>query len=168
VRAAETRQARENIEAVLRHYEFPPLETAARFEDRCFWRMTAEWRARLTELALDGKFRRWPRSLTKNHGVAAQSSWRENVMRHALQIVIHGVLNPETDILVECDIDGWNPNHGAGPALVHWLAEVVPHKFGKRADPYKIRAGLRGRGVEVGLVGEQIGGFVESKIGGLE
>ena len=154
--AEQMRQARENLEAVLRHYGLPSLDVALRFEDRCFWRPTDEWFARLRDLTLTGKFRSWDGF--GNHGVAATASFRENVPRHSLQIVVHGVGHlMETDVAIEADIDQWNPDYGAYPALRHLLTDVL----GATPYPYDIRAGLLKRGISVGLIGEQVGGFLE-------
>jgi hypothetical protein len=139
----QTIRARKNLEAVFAHYGLPPLQIAARFDDRCFWYLTDPWLARLRDLTLTGKFRSW--DAFSNHGVMATASFRENVPRYSMQIVIHGQPGEEMDRLVEADIDRWNPDYGAGVALVHFFADVL----GPTSDPFNTTKALQKRGIEV-------------------
>ena len=138
-----TLQARANLEAVMRHYGLPPLQIAARFDDRCYWHLTDEWLVRLADLTLTGQFRSW--DAFGNHGVKATASFRENVPRYSMQLVLHGKQGDDLDRLVEADIDRWNPDYGVAPAMAHWFVDVL----GRAADPANIAAALRKRGIEV-------------------
>lgn len=146
---AQTRQARENLEAIFRHYQLPLIPVIARFEDRCLWKPSEEWLARLHDLFLGAKFRSW--AWFQNHGVMATSSLRENVPRYSMQIIVHGVGGAESDLVIEADIDQYNPDFGAYYAARHLLHDV----WGGRADPLRVRQGLLDRGVKVPLVLEK-------------
>lgn len=139
----ESDQMRANLEAVLfDHYGLPVLQRAAQFPGRCFWYPTPEFFAALDALVVSGQFRRW--GGYGNHGPAAVASWRENVPRYSVQLVQHGT--PESgDVMLEGDIDRFNPDYGAGVAVVHFFVDVL----GPKAKASSLRIGLIRRGIPV-------------------
>lgn len=125
-----------NVSALLRHYGIPEPQVIAKQSDRVMFRYSREAEDRLDWLTTIGQWERW--DFVGNHGVTAISGWREREARESMQVVKH----PHA---LECDIDRWNPNHGAFPAFCHLLECLVPGQ----TDPFAVARGLRKRGIDV-------------------
>lgn len=136
------KQNRANVEAVLTHHGLlPDLTLVATFKTRCLYRPTVKFWVNLGKLLTTGKFIHW--QFYGEHGITAVNSWREAVPRCSLQLVQHGNRSGETT-LVEADVDWANPGFGAYHAFRHLFRGTW-----FEPDPFKVRAGLLRRGVQV-------------------
>lgn len=137
-KSAAIAQCSANILAVLRWYKLPDVQVVAAQTDRI---MAIAPQVFAEELGHRQAFDTW--RFNRNHGTTATTGWRENVATCSLQIVEHSTG------MLEIDIDYFNPNFGAGVALWHGF-EIVANKLWKRkTDPFKIKARLLKRGIEV-------------------
>lgn len=147
-------QCRENIEAVLAHYGFPPLQVMAVQSDRLTALVTPESLDHLEKLVDAQDFLVW--KYNKNHGSTAKYGWREAMATCSMQIVLHEVVHGELVYLTfEIDIDEFNPGMGVAPAIAH-TGEVLRNKLTRgKTDPFRIALGLYKRGIPVRVIGEQ-------------
>lgn len=77
-----------------------------------------------------------------------EGEYREARAMYAMEI------SQQPGNLLRIDFDYFNPTHGAGPALLHLVGEVMVHsvrrlwnrlfktQYGTKTDPFNIRAGL--------------------------
>lgn len=147
------RQCLVNVQAILVHYALPQPIVLGTLSDRVLLDRSRIFLQALEEL-VPGKFETWdfveahrlqdlkdsvPGGGVVPHGVTAIRGWRERVACCSLQIVEH-----KTAVL-ELDIDRFNPNFGAGPALLHLCEVLHPGK----TSPWTILRGLQHRGLSV-------------------
>ena len=132
---------KDSFQDIFDYYHLPSLELQTTFKDRCLWKATPEF---LSAIRKHPKFRSV--NAFKNHGVRAVASWREDVRWWSMQIVQQGEF-PE-DVLIETDIDRWNPDFGVWPTLVHGVREVLWHRLGgSKPNPDQVAEGLQKRGI---------------------
>lgn len=134
-------QCQANIAALLDHYELSPVSVLTSQCDRITAHVPSSFVTMLESQARLGFFRVW--NMVSNHGTTAVRGWRENVHRCSMQIIEH-----KTGVY-EFDVDLFNPDYGALPAIVHLFAEVW-HRG--KTNPYKVREGLKKRGIEVPFI----------------
>jgi hypothetical protein len=142
-----------NVHAILAHYGLPKPILLGTLSDRILLDRSRIFLQALEEL-VPAKFETWdfveshrlqdlkdgvPVGIIAPHGVTAIRGWRERVPYCSLQVVEH-----KTAVL-ELDVDRWNPNFGAGPALLHLFECLHPGK----TSPWTILRGLQHRGLSV-------------------
>jgi len=164
--ALRIRQNELNAQAVLQHYQLPPIELLDGLLDRSLWVITDQFREAFKEL-VPGHYSIW--RYNKNHSwqklcaayrdiYGRDPEWkdypnmrpiygyRENVATCSMQFIEYVSISDSGQPNVgEFDADRFNPDRGLGPALFH-LGEVVMPGM---TDPFKIRLGLWRRGLEV-------------------
>lgn len=132
----EEQQCLNNIRAVLAHYGirgYEPMEVAP---DRAYF-YDGPWSVFPAE-----SFHKWNR-FAGGHGATAVRGVREFVPMYSMQVIWHSIG------IVECDFDIFNPDYGVGLVVCHGF-ECLWHKLNRyRTDPFRIRAGLIGRGIGV-------------------
>lgn len=116
-------RCRENITALLDFHRLSPIQILTAQQDRVTAMAPESFPS---EIRQAGGFATW--NFVGNHGTTAIRGWREEVATCSLQIIEHS-----TGVW-ELDIDLYNPNYGAAPALAH-LFEVL-HKG--KTDPFRV------------------------------
>lgn len=139
--AARIAQMRANIIAILEHYRFPAVTVLTTQVDRITVGATGGFKSHLQSLEAAGKFGAW--KFNKNHGTTADAGWRERCWKCSMQVIHHN-----TGVW-ELDVDEYNPDYGAVPAMQHLFLEVfTPGK----TNAYDVRKGLVKRGIPVQLI----------------
>lgn len=120
-------RCRDNILALLSFHRLSPIQILTTHQDRVTAMVPESFPS---EIRQAGGFATW--NFVGNHGTTAIRGWREEVASCSLQIIEHATG------VYEFDVDLWNPNYGAGPALLHWM-EVIRRG---RTDPFRVYRGL--------------------------
>ncbi len=142
--SASIQQCYINIIQVLKHYNIPLYATLiAQQTDRIMLLPQADW---VQEFNDRTSFRPWSLFIDDLHSGngfgTAVKGWRENVGWYSMQVVQH------KSGAFEFDIDICNPDYGLAPAIGHLIEVLWPGK----TDPYRVRKGLIGRGMNIPLV----------------
>ena len=130
-------QCRANIQALLAHHGLPQITTEEQEVDRI--KGTAP--PGFTYL-LDSHANFRPFNAVKNHPGGIRG-WREDTPRFSMQIILYPLER------FGADVDIWNPDYGAGPALLHGFEMLWNRAWGRKTDAFKVTEALRKRGVAV-------------------
>lgn len=125
MKLAPERQCELNLAAVFDLYCLTPPPLIEARQDRCFYENDGCF---VQKLRITGGFEKWDLIEAGAHkdpfGSPILGGLREARASCSCQIVEH-------EKSIEVDIDEWNPNHGAAPALLHGI-EVLYHAALKR------------------------------------
>lgn len=145
-------QCRANVEAWIEYYGFPRLKVNATLKDRVICDYSKEFVDAMDRSAM---FSGWKWFVRRLHGPTAVWSRRDQNAMYAMQVTAHEKLDSQWQLLrdpvlseLEIDFDLFNPDRGAFPAIGHLAESLWPGK----TDPYRIRAGLVRRGIEIPLI----------------